>query len=111
MFLRTLPLLFFVLWTSNFVHAQCNELQLNVTYDNSSTLEECCWNVSFVNDGLVETVAGLEVHNLQGAQIGSLTANGSWTTQNVSATSGQVFPNTPFILPGAYQNQFTSLPV
>ena len=83
----------------------CDLLDLSVSFDEQFPLEQCCWTINLINDGKIEYAVGIMLDNLNGAELASVSANGGWTTQNVTATSALIFPDGPFIQPGFYPQQ------
>ncbi|MEM8907747.1 MAG: T9SS type A sorting domain-containing protein [Bacteroidota bacterium] len=82
--------------------AQCSDPVATLQYDNSATLDDCCWFININNQNVPNLITALRIDNLAGCQIGSLTSPGGWTVTSLSSTSGTVVPPGGFIQPGSY---------
>ncbi len=84
----------------------CTDPTATYQYDNSSNPDDCCWFINLNNSGVSNLITAIELDNFIDCEIGGLTANGGWTISSQTNTGAIVLPNTPYIQPGTYTQQF-----
>ena len=96
----------FILGLANFSWGQCSDPIATYQFDNSAGNDACCWFINIDNQNVSNQITAIEIHNLVDCDLGATTANGGWTISNQSSSGAIITPNTPFIQPGTYTQQF-----
>ncbi len=84
----------------------CSDPLVSYQYDNNSSIDDCCWFITIDNMSVSNLITSIELDNFVDCEIGSLMPFGSWTVPSQTNTSATILPNTTFLQPGLYSQQF-----